>query len=55
MHNHGLGSWMAKRRLKSPDKTALIHGDGEVVTYRQLADGTDRVSSLLSAPGHPQG
>ena len=47
MHNHGLGAWMAKRRLKSPEKTALIHGAGERVTYRQLADGTDRVSSLL--------
>jgi len=47
MHNHGLGAWMTKRRLKSPDKSALIHGDGEKVTYRQLADGTDRVSALL--------
>ena len=47
MHNHGLGAWMAKRRLKTPDKPALIHGDGETVTYRQLADGTDRVSALL--------
>ena len=47
MHNHGLGSWMAKRRLKSPDMIALIHGEGETVTYRQLADGTDRVSALL--------
>ncbi|HVL62673.1 MAG TPA: AMP-binding protein, partial [Microbacterium sp.] len=47
MHNHGLGAWMAKRRLKTPDKPALIHGDGETITYRQLADGTDRVSALL--------
>ena len=47
MHNHGLGGWMAKRRLKTPDKPALIHGDGEIVTYRQLADGTDRVSAML--------
>ena len=47
MHNHGLGAWMAKRRLKTPDKPALIHGEGETVTYRQLADGTDRVSALL--------
>ena len=23
MHNHGLGAWMAKRRLKTPDKPAL--------------------------------
>ena len=47
MHNHGLGAWLAKRRLKTPDKPALIHGDGQIVTYRQLADGTDRVSALL--------
>ena len=47
MHNHGLGAWMAKRRLKSPDAIALIHGDGDTVTYRELADGTDRVSALL--------
>ena len=26
MHTHGLGAWMAKRRLKTPDKTALIWG-----------------------------
>ena len=47
MHNHGLGAWLAKRRSKTPDKPALIHGEGEIVTYRQLADGTDRVSALL--------
>lgn len=46
MHNHGLGAWMAKRRLKSPDKVALIYG-GDEITYRELADGTDRVSALL--------
>jgi fatty-acyl-CoA synthase len=47
MHNHGLGAWMTKRRLKAPDKPALIYGDGEAMTYRQLADATDRVSALL--------
>ncbi|HWI31976.1 MAG TPA: long-chain fatty acid--CoA ligase [Microbacterium sp.] len=55
MHNHGLGAWMAKRRLKSPDKIALIHGDGDTVTYRELADGTDRVSSILSSRGIRKG
>src|SRR3954447_12458982 len=55
MHNHGLGAWMARRRLKSPDKVALIHGDGDTVTYRQLADGTDRVSSLLWSRGIRKG
>jgi fatty-acyl-CoA synthase len=46
MHNHGLGSWMAKRRLKSPETAALVF-DGDVITYRELADAADRVSALL--------
>ena len=55
MHNHGLGAWMAKRRLKSPDKIALIYGDGDTVTYRELADGADRVSALLWQRGVRKG
>ncbi len=51
MFDNGLGAWMAKRRLKSPDKVALIHGDGETTSYRELADGADRVSSLLRRLG----
>lgn len=47
MQNHSLGSWMAKRRLKTPDKTALIYGEGSMISYGQLADGADRVSALL--------
>ena len=55
MHNHGLGAWMAKRRLKTPDKTALVHGDGDTVTYRELADGTDAVSAMLWRRGIRKG
>lgn len=47
MHNHGLGAWMSTRRLKSPDTVALIHGEGERLTYRELANDADRVSALL--------
>jgi fatty-acyl-CoA synthase len=47
MHNHGLGAWMFTRRLKSPDKVALVFGENERITYRQLADDADRVSALL--------
>lgn len=47
MHPHGIGAWMAKRRRKSPDKAALIHGEGSVMTYRQLADGADQVAAVL--------
>ncbi|MHA6669385.1 acyl-CoA synthetase [Homoserinimonas sp. A447] len=48
MHNHGLGSWMAKRRLKTPDKIALVHGDGQTLTYRRLADMADGISAILA-------
>lgn len=46
MHNHGLGFWPAKRRLKTPDKPAVVFGD-DVLTYRQFADAVDNVSALL--------
>ncbi|SFS14235.1 fatty-acyl-CoA synthase [Microbacterium sp. cf046] len=49
MHYPGLDTWMRTRRAKSPDKAALITGDGEIVTYRRLADAADRVSALLCA------
>ncbi|WP_448811528.1 acyl-CoA synthetase [Agromyces bauzanensis] len=46
MHNHGLGAWPSKRRLKTPDKSALVF-DGDVLTYRQFADAVDSMSALL--------
>jgi len=48
MHNHGLGSWMTKRRLKTPDKTAVVF-DGRRISYRELADRADAISALLAA------
>ena len=56
MHTHGLGAWMAKRRLKTPDKTALIDGvDDTRITYRELADRADRVSAMLWRRGVRRG
>lgn len=55
MHNHGLGAWMTKRRLKNPDKIALVHGEGTAVTYRGLSDGADRVAALLRHRGIGKG
>lgn len=55
MHRHGLGAWMAKRRLKTPEKTALIFGDGESLTYGQLADAADRVLAMLWLRGIRKG
>jgi fatty-acyl-CoA synthase len=45
MHT-GIGFWLAKRRLKDPDKVAVVFGDGEL-TYRQLADAADSVAAVL--------
>jgi fatty-acyl-CoA synthase len=55
MHNHGLGSWMAKRRLKTPEKIALVHGEGATTTYRELAVMADAVSALLWRRGIGKG
>jgi len=45
MHR-GIGFWLAKRRLKDPDKVAVVFGD-TTQTYRQLADAADRVAAVL--------
>lgn len=50
MHSHALGSWMAARRRKSPDTAALIFGD-RTLTYRELADGVDRIAAVLADRG----
>ncbi|AWB90226.1 acyl-CoA synthetase [Salinibacterium hongtaonis] len=55
MHNHGLGSWMGKRRLKSPHKTALVWDEGKTITYAQLADLVDDVASTLASCGIGKG
>ena len=45
MHE-GIGFWLAKRRLKDPDKTAVVFG-GEELSYRRLADAADHVAAVL--------
>ncbi|WP_244253534.1 acyl-CoA synthetase [Micromonospora antibiotica] len=51
MHQHGIGAWVARRRLRSPDKVALVHGADATVTYAQFADAVDRVSAVLRGRG----
>ncbi|GAA1466384.1 acyl-CoA synthetase [Microbacterium thalassium] len=46
MRNRGLGFWLAKRRLKNPDKPAIVF-DEDVITYREIADAADRVAAVL--------
>ncbi|GGH44828.1 acyl-CoA synthetase [Microbacterium album] len=54
MHELGIGAWPAKRRLKNPDKTALVFGD-ETYTYRQFADAADRIAAVLALHGIGKG
>jgi fatty-acyl-CoA synthase len=55
MRHNGIGAWMAKRRLRNPEKTALIFDDGSTLTYRQLADRVDQVAALLHQRGIGKG
>lgn len=50
MHNHGLGSWIHRRRVKSADQTALILGDVHL-SYGQLAERVDKLANAFDARG----
>ncbi|GAB3618418.1 long-chain fatty acid--CoA ligase [Okibacterium endophyticum] len=54
MQNQGIGAWMAKRRLKNPDKTALVF-EGRTYTYGELADAADRIAAVLHLRGIGKG
>ena len=51
MRTQGLGAWLPRRRLRSPDKTAVVFGENQQITYRQLADRAEAVSSVLAEEG----
>jgi len=53
MHR-GIGFWLATRRLKDPDKTAVVFADDEL-TYGELADAADRVAAVLRHRGIGRG
>ncbi|MEU8255745.1 long-chain fatty acid--CoA ligase [Micromonospora inaquosa] len=55
MQQHGIGAWVAKRRLKCPDRVAIIHGDRSPITYGQFADAVDRISAVLRDRGVGKG
>jgi len=59
MLNRGLGAWLPHRRMKSPDKVALIFdvsdGDDQRLSYRELADLTDALSAAMWRRGIRKG
>ncbi|WP_137846372.1 long-chain fatty acid--CoA ligase [Microbacterium sp. 2FI] len=54
MRDEGIGRWLPRRRLKNPDKPALIFGD-EVITYGEFADAAARTAAVLRAQGVGRG
>ncbi|WP_203137609.1 acyl-CoA synthetase [Microbacterium sp. JZ31] len=50
----GIGSWPSIRRLRTPDKTALVFGETRL-TYREFADAADRIASMLTVMGVGKG
>lgn len=51
MRTQGLGAWLPRRRLRSPEKTAVVFGENQRLTYRQLADRAEAVSAVLVEEG----
>lgn len=46
----GIGSWLTRRMLLSPEKEAVVDGEKRI-TYRQLNQRTNRLSRALSRQG----
>ncbi len=51
MNDTGIGGWLARRRLRSPNKIALIFADGTTQTYAELAERAERISAVLAERG----
>lgn len=54
MRNQGLGTWIARRRVKSEGDVAVIHGD-LAYRYEDLADRIDRFAAGLAERGIAKG
>ncbi|KJY38946.1 acyl-CoA synthetase [Streptomyces katrae] len=54
MLNQGIGSWPARRARKTPDRTAVVHGD-RTLTYRELHRRVLRLAHGLRALGVTSG
>ncbi|WP_309710930.1 long-chain fatty acid--CoA ligase [Pseudolysinimonas sp.] len=55
MQNRGIGSWLTTRAATSGDVVALVYGDGEKLTYRELGDRAARWAAVFTARGIGRG
>ena len=54
MRNNGVGSWIARRARRTPDRVAVLHGDDRL-TYAQLHDRVTRLAHGLRGLGVRRG
>lgn len=54
MRNNGVGSWIARRARRTPDRAAVFHGDDRL-TYAQLHDRVTRLAHGLRGLGVRRG
>jgi fatty-acyl-CoA synthase len=54
MTNNGLGAWLAKRRIKHPDRVALYFNE-RAMSFRELADSVDALAATLHSRGIARG
>src|SRR6516225_10745229 len=54
VRNNGVGSWIARRARRTPDRVAVFHGDDRL-TYAQLHDRVTRLAHGLRGLGVRRG
>ncbi len=54
MEDEGLGTWLRRRRARSPEAIAIVFGE-ERVTYREFADRSELVAGVLADAGIGRG
>src|SRR5262250_861285 len=54
VRNSGVGSWIARRARRTPDRIAVLHGDDRL-TYAQLHDRVTRLAHGLRGLGVRRG
>src|SRR5215831_17733339 len=54
VRNNGVGSWIARRARRTPDRVAVLHGDDRL-TYAQLHDRVTRLAHGLRGLGVRRG
>src|SRR6516164_3769077 len=54
VRNNGVGSWIARRARRTPDRVAFLHGDDRL-TYAQLHDRITRLAHGLRGLGVRRG